>query len=453
MKFNGEPYGLQRRGVATAVMLGFCAIATAIFVEELPDGGLGSSNEVASALAIGFLVGVVMSAWEARSAGRTLQRRVEYGRKLDRNSRRDFVLLMLFIITINIIDSDFDPLYLVGSYSALLVFTGYFIYDRWILLPRVIASGTNPVEIPTADHPMSGGNASDPSAKPELSDIEKDLRQRGVFVVLWLTIIAANLIAGVLSPRFTGGSSGEFGFGIFCGLFVGGIVMIAVLAGSSGSREDGRFIATTMPLLLVGAISIDDIFSDGPGPVSSTALMIAGCFGLAATIIDRWVALPRQMSGDPRRVLLVGDGGQDGLVHRGHVVAGWAMAICFSGVVVMLDALASGIAEDVLSAGLLAGVALGAFACAAIAWDARGSHAERVARTSHARTLPASRRVLQTFGALIAIIALLIVLSPGFATTMLCILVAAIIGLLATIVDRWIITPRRIDAEDGLAFS
>lgn len=453
MKFDGEPYGLPRRGAATAVLVGMCAIATAFFVVAWPAGDLGPSKDVASALAIGFLLGVFMSAWEARSAGRTLERRVEYGRKLDRNSRRDFVLMLVVIFAINMTQTEFDILNLVGAYGALLVFTGYFLFDRWVLLPRVIARGANPMEPQSGDQPMSGGTPSGLSTKPEPSDIEKDLRQRGVFVALWATIILANLIAGVLSLRFTGGSSGEFSLGIFFGLIAGGFVMIAILAGSSGTREDGRFIATTLTLLLIGGMSIDDIFADGPGPVSTTTLLIAGSFGLVATVIDRWVALPRQMSGDPRGVLLVGDGGQVGLVHRGHVVAGWAMAISFSGFVVMLDALDSGISEDALSAGLLAGVALGAFAGTAVAWDARGTYAERVARTSHARTQPASRRVLQTTGALIAIIALLVVLSPGFGTTALCILVAATIGLLATIVDRWIITPRRIDADEGFAFS
>lgn len=421
------------------VLLAICAISTAIFGVTYAAGDLGSAEDVASAMAIGVLAGIFLSYWEARGAGRTLEQRVEYGRKLDRHSRRDMVISFMIILAINVFWTDFDPLILVGTFGALLVYTAYFIFDRWVVLPRIIA--------------RSGETRSQaPTVTPELPGPEKDLRERAVFAALWLVIIAANLIAGILSPRFTGGSGGDFAFGIVAGLVFGATVMIVILGFSSGSRNDERFLATTAPLLLVGMMSVDDIFLDAPGPASTTALLITGSFGFAATVIDRWIALPRQLAGDPRSVLAITEGGQVGLIHRGHVVAAWAMVITFSGFVVGVDALDSGISGEATTDGIAAGLLVGCIACVAVAWDARGSYSDRVERTARVRTLPASRRLIPMLGGSVAIVSCMVVLAPSFAASSITVLIAALLGLLATLIDRWIITPRKMDADPNLAF-
>lgn len=448
MKFNGEPYGLPMRGPASALLLTTSAVSIAIFVVALVSDELGSFEQVASALAIGCLVGAFVSVWEYRSAGNTLERRVEYARELDRKSRRDKVIMMLIIFTIAFVDAEFDYRVLVGLLGAVVVYTAYFLYDRWVTLPRIIAKGANQSVGGQQFHEAS----SAPDTKSELSGPEKDLRDRWIYLAIWVTIIAANLIAGVLSSRFTGGSTGDFGIGVFAGLVIGGIVMIAILGSGSTGTEDGRFYPSTVAALFIGAISIDDIFSDGPGPTSTTTLLIAGSFGLAATIIDRWVALPRELRGDPRSVMVITDGEQAGLVHRGHVVALWVMAILFSGVIVSIDALDSGIPEDALAIGIGAGLMLAAIACAVVAWDARGSYSERVSRTARVRSLPVLQRATPAIIGVVAIVALLLLTSPGIQAVAVAVLLAATTGLLATLVDRWMVTPRKMNADREVAF-
>lgn len=133
----------------------------------------------------------------------------------------------------------------------LAIVTGYILVSPslnntlldFFLLALIVAAAMKLFEIRNADEVR----------RRSIEEIHRtDLSQRGVFVTLWLVVLSANLVAAAVSPVVAVGSNGEFIFGAFVGLILGTIVLATVTSNEAFDRTDGRFIASTLAVTVIG---------------------------------------------------------------------------------------------------------------------------------------------------------------------------------------------------------
>ncbi|MGB0873179.1 MAG: hypothetical protein ACPGWS_06510 [Solirubrobacterales bacterium] len=182
------------------------------------------------------------------------------------------------------------------------------------------------------------------------------------------------------------------------------------------------------------------------GPIIAATYVVALAIGLTSVVFKLWVVSPKRFADHEYDPTKISDGGQRGLAHRGFAVAGWAGIMLSVAPLLLISWYMVGVANANLSQGFAIGTGVGVLAITYVAISARGSYSDRVLR--HKNRLggeswrPVARIVVSSLAVFVGFVAL--VDTFGFCVAFFTLFTACGWGLIATIVDRWVITPRKL---------
>lgn len=288
------------------------------------------------------------------------------------------------------------------------------------------------------------------------------IKGRSIALTAWVAVGLGLIIAGIVNGVLDQLTIGYAIAGLIAGAWFGAFVAFMMLLPgepfnwiNDGKRPEMQMGIGSRPmtLLTVAIVVVFNILREGwpipGGPIDAVMFVTVWLIGLSALYYDLWIATPRRISGEDYDPTKLGDGGQTGLSDRTGAVVFWLVPLWVITFLMLIGWSFVGVDEVNILDGFLTGIAIGSVVFGAVMLATLGSYAERVRR--HQRF--GSRDVLfetglKVFGWIVGLAAVVaIVEQMGFCAGMFASVIVTSFGLAATIVDRWMITPRKMSRE------